>query len=79
MLLDYKCNGERHTVWQIGLILWEMVYGAFPFKSVSAITDNQQTKFEDTEVTIAFQNLVNSCLNPNPLYRPTLYQIFSHV
>ena len=66
------------TVWQLGLILWEMVYGRSPFERKQAIIENKFTRFLDIEVTSSFRALVKSCLNPKPERRPTLEGILSH-
>ena len=78
MLLERKCDYKSYTVWQLGLILWEMVYGCPPFKSLEAIRENKFTIYRDTEITSNFQALVNACLNPEPERRPTLEWILSH-
>ena len=78
MLLKKECDGMKHTVWQLGVVLWEMVYGTLPFKSGKMIKKHKLTICKDTEVTLDFQSLVLSCLSFDPDNRPTLEQILSH-
>ena len=72
------CDGRSHTVWQLGLLLWEMVYGDLPFKGSSEIVANEYTLSANVTVTEGYQDLVTACLQPQPEERPSLEAITSH-
>ena len=78
MLFGRKCNYMSHTVWQLGLILWDMVHGHPPFINLEAIKKNEFTINRDTADISNYQALVNACLNPKPERRPTWEAILLH-
>ena len=78
MLRKKKCDGMTLTVWQLGLVLWEMVYGDLPFEGAETIKKGEFPVYDDVEVTEGFEDLVYSCLNQDPKKRPTLEKILSH-
>ena len=61
-----KCFYPRpSTVWTIGVILYDMIYGIFPFKNDSEIMEhkNKELKFSSKIYSSpGFKNLVKSCL-----------------
>jgi len=72
-------DGNQATVWSLGILLYDMVYGDIPFE-----TDEQiclaQFKFEQVDRNISpdCQDLIGQCLNLDPNQRIKLEDILSH-
>jgi WD40 repeat protein/tRNA A-37 threonylcarbamoyl transferase component Bud32 len=70
-------------VWALGMILWEMLGGGFPFRVASAselrmIVCSLQPAPQfpkDKDVPLAVASLISSCLSPRPAERPALTEI----
>ena len=74
LLLYNKCN-EKCDVWSIGVLLFIILYGEFPFDSNSDIINRQfifpRTRYVSEEV----KDCINKIFTVNPNDRPSLNEI----
>ena len=66
-----EAEGIPESVWQLGVLLYEMVCG-------NMILDSSMDLFGNVSVSKEFKNLVENCLKCVPEERPTLDGILSH-
>ena len=73
----YTANGV--TVWSLGILLYNMVFGDIPFKSDSQILLGHPPKcLSNTNLSPELNELIEGCLVTNPSHRLTLEAVTSH-
>ncbi|XP_029905512.1 serine/threonine-protein kinase pim-2-like [Myripristis murdjan] len=71
-----RCSAGPTTVWQLGVVLFEMLFSHRPFKTESQIIHSHLV-FGD-EVSQECQHFLSQCLAKSPECRPTLEQLRLH-
>uniref|UniRef100_A0A667YCR6 non-specific serine/threonine protein kinase n=1 Tax=Myripristis murdjan TaxID=586833 RepID=A0A667YCR6_9TELE len=71
-----RCSAGPTTVWQVGVVLFEMLFSYRPFKTESQIIHSHLV-FGD-EVSQECQHFLSQCLAKSPESRPTLEQLRLH-
>ena len=69
-------DGEKATVWSLGILLYNMVFGDVPFLSDETIC-NAKIRFP-AKITSECQDIIKICLRINPEERPTLQELQCH-
>ena len=72
----HKYHGESATVWSLGILLYNMVYGNIPYKTDEEICSNS-IRFKTT-ITSECKDIIQKCLTFIPIGRPTLKEIEFH-
>ena len=71
-------NGESLTVWSLGILLYDMLFGDIPFKTVTEIFVKDILFFEKIELSESVFSLLNDCLKKNYKERISLYNVKNH-
>ena len=74
--MNRKYNGEKLTVWSLGILLYDLVCGDIPFESDQAICSGQLLFI--TKVSCQCKDLIQACLRVCPGERMGLEQIRNH-
>lgn len=71
---------ESATVWTIGILLYDMLYGDIPFVTQDAIVQGrvENERVRELPLEKSAIKLLWRCLNPDPERRPSLQQILEH-
>ena len=73
--LTQKYNGEPYTVWALGILLYVMVRGNFPFHTKEEIC-NEHVDI-DFNIKPKTQDIIRRCLQKCPEDRPSLVELLS--
>lgn len=71
-----KYKAEPSTVWQLGILLFDMVFGNIPFETDTQILAARLTWFRP--VSRECRELIAQCLSVNASDRPSLEQMAQH-
>jgi len=74
---QYK--GEEMTVWELGILLYDMVCGNVPFLEDSQIMEGKLVWPTDDQISDQLKDLVSRCLCHDPGERIGLMEIMDHV
>ena len=73
--MDKSYQGEPFTVWTLGVLLYVMVFGAFPFDTNE---DVWELEFLGKELSDNCKDIILRCLEQHPEDRITLEEILEH-
>ncbi|KFP85819.1 Serine/threonine-protein kinase pim-3, partial [Acanthisitta chloris] len=70
------CDGQSATAWSLGILLYGMICGEFPFNTNEEIVQGQLSFLP--RVSQECQHLIRWCLSMQPSHGPSLEDLFSH-
>ena len=79
MFMEIPYDGELSDIWSLGIVLYVMLYGDFPFQG-----DNIEILMEkiihdkfamENTISIKAQSLISKILVKNPVLRPSIKEI----
>jgi proto-oncogene serine/threonine-protein kinase Pim-2 len=73
---QYKADGL--TVWSLGVLLYDMLYGDVPFKNDQKIREGHLIWKEEVSISAAAKDVIVRCLEPDPGQRITLHELSQH-
>ncbi len=83
-----RISGEEYSyssdIWSLGLIVYELATGIFPYKFSNVLIDNIQSIIEGPEPTmpsngmfsVELQDFISKCLKKNHKQRSSLKELF---
>ena len=71
-------EGQSATVWSLGILLYDMVFGDIPFETDEQICSVKPIPFPGIPVSSICRDLICCCLKINPDERITLEDILNH-
>ena len=71
-------EGESATVWSLGILLYDMLFGDIPFETDEQICSVNPIPFPGIPVSSVCRDLICCCLRINPDERITLEEILNH-
>jgi serine/threonine protein kinase len=77
-ILQGKYTACNMTVWSLGILLFNMLFGNVPFLSKKEIIQSKYQIPTDIEIPILCKDLLGRCLQNNPLQRIKFDQLIYH-
>jgi len=71
-------TGDGLTVWSLGVLLYDMLYGDIPFETDHQICSSELVWHPNINISEEVKQLVSSCLDRNPSSRPSLEEVHKH-
>ena len=71
-------EGQSATVWSLGILLYDMVFGDIPFETDEQICSVKPIPFPGIPVSSVCRDLICCCLKINPDERISLEEILNH-
>lgn len=71
-------TGDGLTVWSLGVLLYDMLYGDIPFETDQQICSSELVWHPNINISEEVKHLVSTCLDRNPSSRPSLEEVHQH-
>lgn len=71
-------TGDGLTVWSLGVLLYDMLYGDIPFETDQEILSSELVWHSNIQISQEVKHLVSSCLDRNPCSRLSLEELHQH-
>ena len=79
MFVEARCNGVASEVWSLGVLLYVLATGHFPFVNFSEVTEeNVRALSFSQETPVQWQDLIRQLLVFDWTKRPALHDILNH-
>ncbi|PRP80068.1 hypothetical protein PROFUN_10751 [Planoprotostelium fungivorum] len=75
---DIDFNASLADVWSLGVVMFTLTYGVFPFNYDEDWSPNQRVHFPDRAVKSTAKDLITRMLEPEPQKRVTMAEIRKH-